>query len=273
MLGPMNGYDLEIYHINTYVYICVWTIVCCMSNILIKRRMNLTQKSTRAFYLLHSAMNGVICWLTFDDMIFTLKYPLESALCESEDVEVRHGCRPSSAIFVMLGIHISHCITDYMTLTLTDYIHHGLSCGMSGYFMLVYRLGPVKNYALFYSCGAPGMLSYLALFMVKNGYLNRLTEKRLSTLINQYVRAPMLFLLGYIVILCHTYGKWEKLADGVTNEMPFFVLMMMVISVSCNGVFFAHIIAISYGKALAHAKDDLLKKPYEGIPYNKSFTE
>ena len=37
-------------------------------------------------------------------------------------------CAPSSALFVMLGIHVAHCLTDHATLTVTDYVHHALSC-------------------------------------------------------------------------------------------------------------------------------------------------
>ena len=146
---------------------------------------------------------------------------MDSALCCHTS---QGACAPSHGLFVMLGIHISHIITDQATLTATDLVHHALSCGMSGYFMLIYRLGAIKNFALFYSCGAPGMLSYLGLFCVKNGLLSR-----------------------------HVNGYWEKGPDGLTNEMPLYVLMSMVFSVSLNGLYFSQLVAVSYGKALAHS--------------------
>ena len=246
----------ELFLPQTYAYIATWTALCAACNLLIKHRMKLTRQSTRAFYLVHSAMNAVICWLTWGDMLFTLRYPMQSTLCHHT---MQGDCAPSHALFVMLGIHISHCLTDYATLTLTDYVHHALSCGMSGYFMLLYRMGAAKNFALFYSCGAPGMLSYLGLFCVKNGWLDRLLEKRISTVINQWVRGPMLFLMGYIVLLCHAEGRWEKGPDGVTNEMPLQVLVSMVTSVSLNGLYFSQQVSVSYGKALVYEKNDSLR--------------
>ena len=261
----------EIVLFQTYMYTALWTTLCCIVNLLIKRRMKLTNRSTRAFYLMHSIFNAIICCLTWDDMVFTLRHPMESALCANTS---QGACAPSHGLFVMLGIHISHMITDQATLTATDLVHHALSCGMSGYFMLIYRLGAIKNFALFYSCGAPGMLSYLGLFCVKIGLLGRLTEKRISTVLNQWVRGPMLFLMGYIVILCHVNGYWEKGPDGLTNEMPLYVLLSMVFSVSLNGLYFSQLVAVSYGKALVHA--GALQAPEHksgGIRPNVSFVD
>ena len=261
----------EIVLFQTYMYTALWTTLCCIVNLLIKHRMKLTNRSTRAFYLMHSIFNAIICCLTWNDMVFTLRHPMESALCANTS---QGACAPSHGLFVMLGIHISHMITDQATLTATDLVHHALSCGMSGYFMLIYRLGAIKNFALFYSCGAPGMLSYLGLFCVKIGLLGRLTEKRISTVLNQWVRGPMLFLMGYIVILCHVNGYWEKGPDGLTNEMPLYVLLSMVFSVSLNGLYFSQLVAVSYGKALVHA--GALQAPEHksgGIRPNVSFLE
>lgn len=261
----------ELYRLHTYLQIALWTTLCAACNLVIKYRMQLTRRSTRAFYLQHSLFNAVICYLTWDDMVFTLRHPLDSALCAHT---AAGDCAPSTALFVMLGIHVAHCLTDHATLTITDYVHHALSCGMSGYFMLVYRLGAVKNFALFYSCGLPGGITYLALFCAKNGWLGRLTEKRLATVVNQWLRAPMLFLMGYIVLLCHTEGRLEKAAHGLTNEMPLGVLLSMVAAVSLNGLYFSQLVAVSYGKSLVHAAlPSSSDKKNTGIRPNVSFIQ
>jgi hypothetical protein len=48
----------------------------------------------------------------------------------------------------------------------------------------------LMGYSLFFSTGLPGGVSYLALFLQRNGWLNRLTEKRINTAMNVWIRSP-----------------------------------------------------------------------------------
>jgi hypothetical protein len=46
------------------------------------------------------------------------------------------------------------------------------------------------GYSLFFATGLPGGISYAVLFLQRNGWLGRLTEKRVNTAVNVWIRAP-----------------------------------------------------------------------------------
>lgn len=233
----------ELYNPLTYVQITFWSLFFAMGNIFIKWRLKLKKTSTRSFFVVHAFANFVIVCLSFENTLFTLKNPLESCICKST------GCS-HPALFVMLGIHISHMLVDFYTLTLIDYLHHILSCFLSGYFVLVYRSGPIVEFCLMWACGTPGKIDYLMLYLVKTNRISKITEKKYNTLINNWIRAPFLVMFGSIIYTCWMSGRCEKDEYG-NNEMPFWVLMCFIVFLSLNGVFFNMRVTVSYGKALA----------------------
>ena len=205
--------------------------------------MRLKSTSTRSFFVVHSFANAIIVGLVYNDTIYTLFNPMQSCTCRTT------GCE-CPALFVMLGIHLSHILVDFRILTLIDWAHHVFSCLVCGYFVLSYHVGPIVNFAMMFACGFPGMIDYLLLYLVKTNHVSKILEKSINTKLNMWIRMPFLVMFGTIVWTCWISGFSHKNING-ENEMPLWVLMCFIVFITMNGIFFAERVTISYGKSIS----------------------
>lgn len=234
----------ELYEITTYVNILCWCTVFSVSNLYIKFKMGLNRYSTRVFFIIHALANFLICCLTYNDMLYTLVNPLNSCICDPEHFE---NCS-SPALFVMCGLHMSHIVTDFLTLTYIDWMHHLLSVFLSVYFLLYYTIGPVKNFAMFFACGLPGGIDYLLLYFVKKRWITKLYEKKINSFLNMWIRLPMLMYLSSVIWINWISGNWVK-NENNENEMPFWVLVSFIVFIGCNSIYFAERVVSNYGSS------------------------
>ena len=95
----------------------------------------------------------------------------------------------------------------------------------------------------FFGCGLPGAINYGLLTAVKYDKLDKLTEKKVSAYLNNFLRMPGLIISCYLMYLNHLYNNTEhKLNLPLTR---FFLTMIMF-----NATFFNYLACVNYGKYL-----------------------
>lgn len=96
------------------------------------------------------------------------------------------------------------------------------------------------DYSLFFLCGLPGGIDYYLMHLCYTGKIDRLTEKRINTLLNAYIRAPGIL-----------YGAFYIHRNYVNqHDVPFAYMTAVLLSFMWNAQHFFKDVAVSYGKAL-----------------------
>jgi hypothetical protein len=199
-----------------------------------------------SFFLNHAIHNLVIVYYTYSDVLRVLLYPLSSM---TDD----YSLIPT---YIHIGFHIAHILCENKSLTFIDWIHHlGSSC-LIGYFNLLYSTGPALNYAIFFLTGLPGGIDYFLLFLVKTGHIRVYTEKWINRYLNLYCRMPGILIWTGITLTCYqSYNvKLIEECDIVTGycdlvqEISLYVILLHVIFVTGNALYFADRVIISYSR-------------------------
>lgn len=180
------------------------------------------------YFLSHSIVNFVIVYLTYQDTIITIKQP-------SMSMSLPYSNLPN---YIQLAFHTIHCLVDYKNLSLTDWLHHLLSSMLIGGITTIYTYGPLLNYAMFFINGLPGGIDYMLLFLVKQNYIAKITEKYINRYLNMYIRLPGLMLWLGISWVCYCDKKFL---------MPFWVLFLHFIFIGGNAIYFADKVVFNLG--------------------------
>jgi hypothetical protein len=132
------------------------------------------------YYFIHALHNAYIVWLTASDVAttFTDFYSLRMIPPNYE------------AAALVFALHIYHTILYYKTFRLDDWLHHGLMVGLSLPIGIFTPSSSFLGYSLFFATGLPGGIDYLLLFLQRNGFIERMTEKRVNRWLNVWVRSP-----------------------------------------------------------------------------------
>jgi len=94
------------------------------------------------------------------------------------------------AVQLCLALHFYHIALYWQKFRFDDWLHHGVMIGVAmplGLFIQSYTL---MGFSLFFTTGLPGGIDYALLFLVRNGYLEKHTEKSINTFLNVWVRSP-----------------------------------------------------------------------------------
>jgi hypothetical protein len=101
-----------------------------------------------------------------------------------------------------------------------DWIHHIVMVVVMLPMAWVMQPGPLLGHGAFWASGLPGGLDYVMLVMVKKGWLDSLTEKRINGQIMVWIRCPG--------CLYHALFCWLAMSDvarrkeaGETMLLPF----------------------------------------------------
>ena len=170
----------------------LYTCFLCLSSfysldILVLKKLN-KDNNTR-WYLLHGITNTIASLFSYNDMIFTLTNPL--------DISRQISLFPTN---IILALHIYHILI--FKLTLIDWIHHILMIGIAVPMAIIYNnTGTIINYCCFFLSGFPGAIDYYMLFFVKKKIISRITEKKINSYINLWIRGPFLVIGSYITYL------------------------------------------------------------------------
>jgi hypothetical protein len=132
------------------------------------------------YYLLHSLHNGVIIYLTGQEVINTLtdfNYILSSS-------------KNMLALECVFALHLYHLVIYWRKFRMDDWLHHILMIGIALPIGWIANSKSLLGYSLFFTTGLPGGIDYALLFLNRNNWLNRNTEKAINAWLNTWIRSP-----------------------------------------------------------------------------------
>jgi hypothetical protein len=170
----------------------IFGIFCVTDNILCS-----CSRLKGVYYLMHAIHNMLIVRATLPDVIYTwtrFGTPLAT--------------QNMAAFELVFALHLYHIFMYYRKFRMDDWIHHilmiGIAMPLGGYF----SSGSLLGYSLFFTTGLPGGIDYILLFLVRNNWLARETEKSANAFLNVWVRSPgCVSLAGYAI--CYAYMFYE----------------------------------------------------------------
>ena len=138
------------------------------------------------WFLLHSIVNGLIVYYSLNDTLSCFQDPNNSIL----PIENKY------AGAYAFSLHIYHYI--FFKMSKIDYLHHFISVFGAMPLCFVYQTRGLST-MYFFGTGLPGGIDYFCLYLMKNNYMNKLTEKNINSYLNNYIRAPGLIITSYIM--------------------------------------------------------------------------
>jgi len=132
------------------------------------------------YYLLHSAHNAAIVYLTAPDVYNTIVHYDSVALSTKNTV----------ALELVFALHLYHIAYYWRKLRFDDWLHHGLMIGVALPIGTFLDSGTLLGYSLFFTTGLPGCIDYFLLFLTRNNILNKDIEKRVNYCLNTWIRSP-----------------------------------------------------------------------------------
>lgn len=182
------------------------------------------------YYLLHFLNNAFLVYLTMGDVIYSwsnyttfLDYPPNY-----------------EAAVLTFALHFYHMFSYYNKLRFDDWLHHGLMILIALPFALITKSGSLLGHSLFFTTGLPGGIDYLMLFLVRNNWMNSITEKEINNYINLWIRAPgcvahatMTFLS--FAIYYNVYTLYDYITCIITGVLIFW-----------NGIYFMNQVVANY---------------------------
>lgn len=183
------------------------------------------------YYLSHTICNLFITILTYHDLIHTyfnfsnfINYPM--------------NYRAATLTF---SLHYYHIIWYFKKLRFDDWLHHILTVIVALPLTMFTPTGSLLGHSLFYLCGLPGGIDYLMLFLNRNNYITRLTEKQINNCLNLWIRCPgciahsTLTLVGYNMLDSSTLSTYDKYTSFTTAVIVFW-----------NGIYFMNQVVVNY---------------------------
>lgn len=132
------------------------------------------------YYAVHAAHNALIVWSTAGEVAATF----------TDFAHLTTYSPNLSAATAVAALHVYHILMYMDKLRLDDWLHHVLMIFVALPIGVLYPSSTLLGFSLFFSTGLPGGIDYLLLFGVRNGWLNRGTEKRVNRWLNVWIRAP-----------------------------------------------------------------------------------
>lgn len=206
-----------------YPHIFISIFLLCTLHIFL----DLDQKAK--WFLMHSIANLIVVITTFKSAYYALIYPLDT------DIIVNPSSFPSIFVLLLHGYHILMYPCNRM-----DYLHHSVMM-----FVLLFPIYfnslehyELSNYCLFFTCGLPGGIDYLFMYMVTKGHMNYITEKKWNTRLNTWIRAPGIM-----------YGAFICWQHYLLTEQSLAIHIITSLTLLWNAQFFSNLTSLAYGYA------------------------
>lgn len=181
------------------------------------------------WYFLHIICNFIVVCLTYNDFKLCLINPINA---------FNNNEFNGSALGITTGLHIFHIIRDYKLLNMIDWLHHIISNFLMSYIGIYLYHNKVFNCGLFFMCGLPGGIDYTLLFLYKLGYVNKITEKKVNVILNNWIRLPGILYSCYLMHIGFTLNLIKS----------YFVLYYIAQIVTLfNAVYFAQRVTLNCG--------------------------
>ena len=171
------------------------------------------------WFQLHAAINGIIVYIIYKDIIKLFQNPLMNIDNVSSKID---------NYFVMF-LHIYHLfIAD--RLTSMDWFHHIMFIGGGCLPTILLYKSNLVRLGWFACCGLPGFIEYLCLALVKHNKLSALTQKNICSYIYNWIRYP-------ITIYCATL-TYIAYISNITNGENGWSLTYISFILFFNGGFY-----------------------------------
>jgi len=178
------------------------------------------------WFSLHAIFNFINVLGTYTTLVHALQSPLSLTIDNSYSTHLysQHSIWPTA---FTIALHMYHVL--FYTLRFEDVLHHCLFVPF-----LLYPISyETKNLTLFFACGFPGMLSYIALCCKKYNIITRKSERKISFYQNLWLRAPGLLFTSFSVFYSHLYS----------NQKNIYFVGLMCVFASINGMYYLQQIA------------------------------
>jgi len=210
---------------------------CTFVHTFVKNHLRLTADDNLLYFALHILLNAYVCWSSYPHLLDSLtsrQFITTSGLTFEEH----------RSIIVIVGFHAYHIVTQWKRLSVSDWLHHLVSVGVSTV-LFIQCDHPVGCTVLFFICGLPGLLDYVVLIGQKAGWVQRITQKHISSLIQITLRIPGILwccFLSYEIGLGHP----KRVYFNTTSLLS-----------SINALYFGYTAICHYGKAVGYAEGHL----------------
>lgn len=132
------------------------------------------------YYFLHYLHNGAIVYYTWSDVALAL-----TDFSKAGQIDPNYA-----ALELVFALHIYHILYYWRKFRFDDWLHHVLMVGIALPIGGLLPSGALLGYSLFFTTGLPGGIDYGMLFMVRNGWMARETEKRINAWLATWIRSP-----------------------------------------------------------------------------------
>jgi hypothetical protein len=147
---------------------------------LIDRALSRFTKLDGIYYLLHFLHNGVIVYLTGNEVINSLA-DFSYILTSPKNI---------LALEFVFALHLYHLAIYYPKFRMDDWLHHILMVGIALPIGWIVESRSLLGYSLFFTTGLPGGIDYLLLFLHRNNMVSRNIEKSINAWLNTWIRSP-----------------------------------------------------------------------------------
>ena len=151
-----------------------------ISYCILDRSLNYFTSLDGIYYLLHSLHNGVIIYLTGQEVFNTL----------TDFNYIRSSSKNMLALECVFALHLYHLAVYWRKFRMDDWLHHILMIGIALPIGWITNSKSLLGYSLFFTTGLPGGIDYALLFLNRNNWLNRNTEKAINAWLNTWIRSP-----------------------------------------------------------------------------------
>jgi len=134
----------------------------------------------KPYYAVHAIHNALLVAVTTSDVLTTFT-----------DLHNLH-LYPTNwlAIQLCLALHLYHVMLYWKGFRSDDWLHHGLMIGVALPIGCIANAHTFFGMSLFFTTGLPGGIDYVLLFANRNGWIHKLTEKRVNAFLNVWIRSP-----------------------------------------------------------------------------------
>jgi len=162
------------------------------------------------YYAVHALHNAAIVattapdvYHTFTDLYGVTNYPTNYL-----------------AVQLCVALHLYHIALYCQKFRLDDWLHHGLMIGVAIPLGLAVPAHTLMGFSLFFTTGLPGGIDYALLFAVRNGYLEKNTEKSINTFLNVWIRSPGCMAMAALTLACRFSNPKDLLTTTLSVVPP-----------------------------------------------------
>ena len=186
------------------------------------------------WFSLHAMTNFIISCSSFSSLINCIQDPIHMSLDNSIISYSPLSIQCKWPTLLAVSLHIYHLI--YFKIRPEDLCHHLLFSPLA--YLNVDNM--IKNVGLFFACGFPGMITYIALTCKQYNILSSLQEKKIAFLQNLLIRAPGLLFFSFSLIYSYIYASQPSISLK-------YIILLSICAVM-NGLFYLQQIIGSYYK-------------------------